>query len=106
MAATDASLQTALLSAALALPGLGLVTPSAHAETARELEELGCSLDVEGGPGIYESGPFGEASGRPIPVAVENFHALKQRQTTEVLIPVDAVRVNLLNWDGKGALDE
>ena len=36
---------------------------------ARELEELGCSLDVEGGPGIYESGPFGEASGRPIPVA-------------------------------------
>jgi hypothetical protein len=39
-------------------------------------------------------------------VAVENFHALKQRQTTEVLIPVDAVRVNLLNWDGKGARDE
>ena len=82
------------------------VIPAAHAETARDLEELGCSLDVEGGPGIYESGPFGEASGRPIPVAVENFHALKQRQTTEVLIPVDAVRVNLLNWDGKGARDE
>jgi nitrate reductase / nitrite oxidoreductase, beta subunit len=79
------------------------VIPAAHAETARGLEELGCSLDVEGGPGSYESGPFGEASGRPTPVAVENFHALKQRQTTEVLIPVDAVRVNLLNWDGKGA---
>jgi nitrate reductase beta subunit len=82
------------------------VIPAAHAEAARDLEELGCSLDVEGGPGVYESGPFGEASGRPIPVAVENFHALRQRQTTEVLIPVEAVRVNLLNWDGKGADSE
>ena len=82
------------------------VIPTAHAETARDLEELGCSLDIAGGPGQYESGPFGEASGRPIPVAVENFHALKQRQTTEVIIPVEAVRVNLLNWDGMGAPDE
>ena len=82
------------------------VIPAAHAETARDLEETACSLDVEGGPGRYESGPFGEASGRPIPVAVENFHALKQRQTTEFLVPVEAVRVNLLNWDGKGASDE
>ena len=36
VAATDASLQTALLSAALALPGLGLVMSTAHAETAPE----------------------------------------------------------------------
>lgn len=81
------------------------VIPKAHTETAHQLEELGCSLDFEGGPGQYESGPFGEASGRPIPVAVENFHALKQRQKTEVIIPVEdvQVRVNLLNWDGRGA---
>ena len=32
---------------------------------------------------MYASGPFGEASGRPTPVSVETFHALKQRQTTE-----------------------
>ena len=80
------------------------VIPAAHAETARDLEELACSVgDVPGG--VF-SGPFGEASGRPVPVSVENFHALKQRQTSEVLIPVDAVRVNLLNWDGKGAGSE
>ena len=58
------------------------VIPKAHAEAGRELEELGCSLDYEGGPGRFSaSGPFGEASGRPMPVAVENFHALKARQT-------------------------
>jgi nitrate reductase / nitrite oxidoreductase, beta subunit len=82
------------------------VIPKAHAETAHQLEELGCSLDVDGGPGQYESGPFGEASGRPIPVAVENFHALKQRAQSEVLISADSLRVNLLNWDGRGGKDE
>ena len=80
------------------------VIPEAHAETARDLEELACSVaDVEGG---VSSSPFGEASGRPVPVSVETFHALKQRQTSEVIIPVDAVRVNLLNWDGLGGNDE
>ncbi len=80
------------------------VIPTAHEEEGRELEELACSLDYEGGPGMYASGPFGEASGKPMPVAVETFHALKQRQTTDQ--PVDPegrkARVNLLNWDGKG----
>ena len=80
------------------------VIPTAHEEQGRELEELACSLDYDGGPGMYGSGPFGEASGRPMPVAVETFHALKQRQTADR--PVDperkAARVNLLNWDGKG----
>ena len=77
------------------------VIPKAHAETARDLEELACSLDVDGGPGQFGSGPFGEASGRPVPVAVENFHVLKQRQTSEVLIPVEQLRVNLRSWDGR-----
>ena len=50
------------------------------------------------------SGPFGESSGGPTPVAVENFHALRQRQTSDTFVdPGDgAERVNLLNWDGKG----
>ena len=53
---------------------------------------------------MYESGPFGEASGRPMPVSVETFHALKQRQTTEGIADVEqpGARVNLLNWDAKG----
>ena len=59
------------------------VIPKAHVEQAHELEEIGCSLDFDEGPGMYDSGPFGEASGRPVPVAVETFHALKQRQTSD-----------------------
>ena len=86
------------------------VIPSAHVERAHELEELGCSLDYDEGPGMYESGPFGEASGRPAPVAVETFNALRQRQTSDS--PTSTTpsgelrgRVNLLNWDGNGAPD-
>jgi nitrate reductase beta subunit len=83
------------------------VIPTAHVERAHELEEIGCSLDFDEGPGMYESGPFGEASGRPTPVAVETFHALKQRQTTDSAVTTTAPgelsgRVNLLNWDGRG----
>ncbi|ASR36134.1 nitrate reductase subunit beta [Prauserella marina] len=82
------------------------VIPPAHAEQAHGLEELAteCSLDYEGGPGMNESGPFGESSGGNSPIAVENFHMLKDRQTSDTLAaPVDkGNRVNLLNWDGKG----
>ncbi|MEV5330299.1 nitrate reductase subunit beta [Nonomuraea sp. NPDC052634] len=81
------------------------VIPTAHAEQAAGLEELGCSLDYEGGPGM--NGPFGEASGRPAPVAVESFHALRERQQGDDLDDADELRgrVNLLNWDGKGTPD-
>jgi nitrate reductase beta subunit len=80
------------------------VIPKAHEEQAHELEELGCSLDYDEGPGMFEGGSFGEASGRPVPVAVETFHALKQRQTSSGIAPADSLRgrVNLLNWDGVG----
>jgi nitrate reductase beta subunit len=80
------------------------VIPPAHAEQAHDLEELGCSLDYEGGPGMGGSGPFGENSGGTTPIAVENFHMLQQRQTADTIAsPGDkAARVNLLNWDGKG----
>jgi nitrate reductase beta subunit len=82
------------------------VIPAAHAEQAHSLEELAteCSLDYEGGPGMGGSGPFGESSGAPVPIAVENFQMLRQRQTSDsVLEPGDTgTRLNLLNWDGKG----
>jgi nitrate reductase beta subunit len=87
------------------------VIPPAHPELgdlsgqAHELEELACSLDFDGGPGMGGSGPFGEASGGPVPVAVETFHALKTRQTSDRLTDPSTTRgrVNLLNWDGKSS---
>lgn len=50
------------------------VIPTAFAPQARDLEEMGCSLTGEGGPGMYES--------EPIPVSVETFHALKRGETS------------------------
>ena len=85
------------------------VIPTAHAEQAHSLEELAteCSLDYDGGPGMGGSGPFGEGSGPGLndPIAVENFHMLAQRQTTDTVADpaTRKARVNLLNWDGKGA---
>ncbi|MEU7994776.1 nitrate reductase subunit beta [Micromonospora sp. NPDC049060] len=87
------------------------VIPAAHAEDAHRLEKIAteCSLDYEGGPGMggggpYGQGPFGEASGTPVPVQVETFHMLRDRQTADGFTdPGDEPRrVNLLNWDGKG----
>ncbi|HWJ83827.1 MAG TPA: nitrate reductase subunit beta, partial [Cellulomonas sp.] len=80
------------------------VIPSAHTEIARELDELSCSLDYEDGPGMGGAGPFGSSSGRPTPVAVENFHVLAARQTADSPNgPSTPGRVNLLNWDGNGS---
>ncbi|MGN6088172.1 MAG: nitrate reductase subunit beta [Actinomycetales bacterium] len=89
------------------------VIPRAHGEfgdpgdEAHRLEESAteCPLDFDGGPGMGGWGPFGETSGGTTPIAVETFHALKQRQTSDTFVdPSDGrERVNLLNWDGKGA---
>ncbi|MEV1129087.1 nitrate reductase subunit beta [Agromyces sp. NPDC049794] len=76
------------------------VIPTAHVEQAEALEELACSLDFEGGPGMGGAGPFGSSSGPTVPVAVETFHALQKRQTADR--PSTPGRVNLLNWDGLG----
>ncbi|MAU84439.1 nitrate reductase subunit beta [Gordonia sp. Z-3] len=83
------------------------VIPTAHLEQAHDLEEMGCSLDYDDGPGMFDSSAFGEASGRPAPVSVETFHALRQRQTTDTAAGSDSLagRTNLLNWDGNGAPD-
>ena len=82
------------------------VIPAAHAENAHRLEQLGteCSLEYEGGPGMGGSGPFGEASGTPTPISVENLTMLRDRQTADTTAPPQdrRVKLNLLNWDGKG----
>ncbi|SDU84361.1 nitrate reductase subunit beta [Gordonia westfalica] len=81
------------------------VIPTAHLEQAEKLEETACSLDYEDGPGMFDSSAFGEASGRPAPVSVETFHALRHRQTGDRAADPEAMagRTNLLNWDGNGA---
>jgi nitrate reductase beta subunit len=83
------------------------VIPTAYEGEAHELEELACSLDTDGGPGMVGSGPFGEGSGHPEPVSVETFHALKERQTSDGVTDTGGrgARINLLNWDGKGRPD-
>ncbi len=83
------------------------VIPTAHAEQAHSLEELATDCPVSN----YDDQPesvFGEGSGRPMPVAVENFQMLRNRQTADSsdnqLIGGGNTRgrVNLLNWDGVG----
>jgi nitrate reductase beta subunit len=73
------------------------VIPAAHAEQAHSLEALGTECPVG-------SGPFGEGSGSPVPIAVENMAMLRDRQTADTMAAPagKASRVNLLNWDGKG----
>ena len=84
------------------------VIPAArHTERARELDELACSLDYEGGPRHVRRGPLRGGVGQAGAVAVENFHALRHRQTTDAVVDPEqkSRRVNLLNWDGKGVPD-
>jgi len=80
------------------------VIPPAHTEQAHSLEELAteCAVSDYGGG---QSDLFGEGSGLPTPIAVENFQMLQSRQTSDSLAGPDAKdsRVNLLNWDGKGS---
>ena len=78
------------------------VIPAAHTEQAHELEEMGCSLEFEGGPGMGGDavGPFGAGSGRMVPSTVETFNAMADRQRADT--PSTPGRINLLNWDGKG----
>ena len=80
------------------------VIPPAHAEQGHALEELAteCSVSEYGGG---QQDLFGEGSGVPTPIAVENFQMLQDRQTSDSLAGPEnkGARVNLLNWDGKGS---
>jgi nitrate reductase beta subunit len=57
------------------------VIPAAHTEQARELDHLGCSLDGVEGVEAMGGGPFGRSSGNPVPVTIENFQIMRDRQT-------------------------
>jgi nitrate reductase / nitrite oxidoreductase, beta subunit len=71
------------------------VIPAAHAEDAGQLmsqhEQLFCSLDHEGGPGMGGTGLPGEAAS-PAPAAGQTFRGDDGR-----------VHFNLLGWDGTGS---
>ena len=84
------------------------VIPPAHAEQAHSLEELAteCSLDYEGGPGMGGSGTVRRG--------LRGADADRGRELPDAPGPADLrhrgrrprarrSRVNLLNWDGKGA---
>ncbi|HET7761995.1 MAG TPA: nitrate reductase subunit beta [Phycicoccus sp.] len=92
---------------ALAKYGERYVIPTAHAEQAHALEELATDCPV-GSYDAEQEQVFGEGSGRPVPVAVENFQMLKNRQeadhfNTQLVGGGNKLgRVNLLNWDGRG----
>ena len=80
------------------------VIPTAYTAQARDLEQLaGCSLDGDGGPGMYEGGPFGGGDHGPVPVSVETFHTLNQPagKANRAIQGSGSSRVNLLNWDGR-----
>ena len=78
------------------------VIPPAHHDQAHNLEEMGCSLETDGGPGMGESGPFGEASGGPVPVAIESFNALRDRATADTAASSESLRdrTDETSWDG------
>ncbi len=82
------------------------VIPTAHAEQAHQLEELGCSLDFEGGPGMLDSGPFGRRRAAPSPSRSRRSTPQHRQTADDVADAQDrSARVNLLNWDGKGVVD-
>ncbi|MFV0458928.1 MAG: nitrate reductase subunit beta, partial [Actinomycetales bacterium] len=82
------------------------VIPTAHAEQAHALEELGTDCPVSPYTATTQD-RFGEGSGALTPVAVENLQLLKDRQTSDDIVGEAGTRgrVNLLNWDGRGRPD-
>jgi nitrate reductase beta subunit len=75
------------------------VVPPAHAEDAGRLmsqhEQLFCSLDHDGGPGMGGTGPPGSA---------ESFHLAGEPGASQTFRGDDGrVHFNLLGWDGQGS---
>jgi nitrate reductase beta subunit len=98
------------------------VIPKAHVEQARDLENLACSLDTDGGPGMGGPGAAGPQqrgirktgkrtkSDTPAAVArfdvdedgVERFHDLQNLAEESEQSPPG--RMNLLQWNGDGSV--
>ena len=66
------------------------VIPPAHMEDAHNLEEMGCSLSVDGGPGMYGDA-FNDMEGRPTPVSTGVYESSN--------------KVSLFSWDGNSRPD-
>ncbi|MBF1653048.1 MAG: nitrate reductase subunit beta, partial [Rothia dentocariosa] len=66
------------------------VIPRAHMEDAHNLEEMGCSLSVDGGPGMYGDA-FNDMEGRPTPVSTSVYE--------------NSNKVSLFSWDGNSRPD-
>ena len=78
------------------------VIPPSHAEDAGRLmaqhEQLFCSLDSDGGPGMGGHGPPGEHAGG------ESFHPASQPGGSQLFRGGDGrTHFNLLGWDGRGS---
>ncbi|MDO4897785.1 MAG: nitrate reductase subunit beta [Rothia sp. (in: high G+C Gram-positive bacteria)] len=67
------------------------VIPPAHLEDAHTLEEIGCYLDKDGGPGMLYDDAFNDTGARPVPVSAGSY-ANAQRADG---------KVNIFMWDGK-----
>lgn len=80
------------------------VIPQAHVESANDLDELACSLDTDGGPGMGGPGVPARSKvrvpGTPSGATVESFHSLQN--LTDSSGPSTTGRLNLLNWNGQG----
>ncbi len=68
---------------------------------AAATDDMGCSLSVDGGPGMYEVRSVRAGQPSPVPIAVESFHA--RHAGSAATGGAGRSRVNLLNWDPNGA---
>ena len=105
MGATDAGLEDLYRLLAIAKYDERYVIPPAHAEDAGRLmaqhEQLFCSLDTEGGPGMGGTGPHGIASYRP--PHQQGTHGAAPTGNGQTFRGQDGrLHFNLLGWDGGG----
>lgn len=97
--ATTADLEDLYRLLAIAKYGDRYVIPPAHAEDAGRLmsqhEQLFCSLDTDGGPGMGGHGP---------PASVDTFHPAAEPGGSQTFRGDDGqLHFNLLGWDGQGS---
>lgn len=71
------------------------VIPRAHMEDAHNLEEIGCSLDTDGGPGMLYDDAFSGTGDRPTPVSSASYANTARADG----------KVNIFMWDGKDRPD-
>lgn len=67
------------------------VIPPAHLEDAHNLEEIGCSLDTDGGPGMLYDSAFTDPGDRPVPVSAGSYANAARADG----------KVDIFMWDGK-----